>query len=49
MSLLQFQKRLWLQEARRARENAPLMIGKVSMQSHVDELAGTVRIMACDG
>jgi alpha-beta hydrolase superfamily lysophospholipase len=29
-----------------ARENVPLMIGKVSMQSHVDELAGAVRIIA---
>jgi len=29
-----------------ARENVPLLIGKVSMQSFVDELAGAVRIMA---
>jgi len=29
-----------------ARENVPLLIGKVSMQSHVDELAGAVRTMA---
>src|ERR1700694_5506384 len=29
-----------------ARENVPLLIGKMSMQSHVDELAGAVRIMA---
>ncbi len=29
-----------------ARENVPLLIGKISMQSHVDELAGAVRIMA---
>jgi pimeloyl-ACP methyl ester carboxylesterase len=29
-----------------ARENMPLLIGKVSMQSHVDELAGAVRVMA---
>ncbi|HEY4035094.1 MAG TPA: alpha/beta hydrolase [Ktedonobacteraceae bacterium] len=30
-----------------ARENVPLLIGKVSMQSHVDELAGAVHTMAC--
>jgi uncharacterized protein len=29
-----------------ARENVPLLIGKMSMQSHVDELAGAVRTMA---
>lgn len=29
-----------------ARENVPLLMGKLSMQSHVDELAGTVRILA---
>src|SRR5260370_28467781 len=29
-----------------ARENVPLLIGKVSMQSHVDELTGAVRTMA---
>jgi uncharacterized protein len=29
-----------------ARENVPLLIGKMSMQSHVDELAGAVRIIA---
>jgi uncharacterized protein len=29
-----------------ARENVPLLIGKMSMQSHVDELAGAVHIMA---
>ena len=29
-----------------ARENVPLLIGKLSMQSHVDELAGAVRTMA---
>jgi alpha-beta hydrolase superfamily lysophospholipase len=29
-----------------ARENMPLLIGKVSMQSFVDELAGAVRVMA---
>jgi hypothetical protein len=29
-----------------ARENVPLLIGQVSMQSHVDELAGAVRTMA---
>src|SRR5260370_40469249 len=29
-----------------ARENVPLLIGKMSMQSHVDELAGAVCIMA---
>lgn len=29
-----------------ARENIPLLIGKLSMQSHVDELAGAVRTMA---
>src|SRR5579872_823078 len=29
-----------------ARENVPLMIGKMSMQSHVDELAGAVHILA---
>jgi pimeloyl-ACP methyl ester carboxylesterase len=29
-----------------ARENVPLLIGKMSMQSHVDELAGAVRILA---
>ncbi|MEO8970611.1 MAG: alpha/beta fold hydrolase [Ktedonobacteraceae bacterium] len=29
-----------------ARENVELLIGKVSMQSHVDELAGSVRAMA---
>jgi uncharacterized protein len=29
-----------------ARENVPLLIGKMSMQSHVDELAGAVRVMA---
>jgi pimeloyl-ACP methyl ester carboxylesterase len=29
-----------------ARENLQLLIGKVSMQSHVDELAGAVRTMA---
>ena len=29
-----------------ARENVPLLIGKVSMQSFVDELAGAVRVMA---
>jgi pimeloyl-ACP methyl ester carboxylesterase len=29
-----------------ARENVPLLIGKMSMQSHVDELAGAVRAMA---
>src|SRR6202022_1473257 len=28
-----------------ARENVPLLIGKVSMQSHVDELAGAVRTL----
>src|ERR1700694_3795013 len=28
-----------------ARENVPLLIGKLSMQSHVDELAGSVRTM----
>ena len=28
------------------RENIPLLIGKLSMQSHVDELAGAVRILA---
>ena len=28
-----------------ARENVPLLIGKLSMQSHVDELAGAVRTM----
>ncbi|HTK05652.1 MAG TPA: alpha/beta hydrolase [Ktedonobacteraceae bacterium] len=27
-------------------ENVPLLIGKISMQSHVDELAGAVRTMA---
>jgi pimeloyl-ACP methyl ester carboxylesterase len=29
-----------------ARENVPLLIGKLSMQSHVDELAGAVRTLA---
>ncbi len=29
-----------------ARENVPLLIGKVSMQSHVDELAGAVHTIA---
>ncbi len=29
-----------------ARENVPLLIGKMSMQSHVDELAGAVRTVA---
>jgi len=29
-----------------ARENVPLLIGKMSMQSHVDEFAGAVRVMA---
>src|SRR5215469_12498615 len=29
-----------------ARENMPALIGKMSMQSHVDELAGAVRTMA---
>ncbi|GHO57020.1 alpha/beta hydrolase family protein [Ktedonobacter robiniae] len=29
-----------------ARENVPLLIGKLSMQSHVDELAGAVHVMA---
>lgn len=29
-----------------ARENVPLLIGKMSMQSHVDELSGAVRTMA---
>src|SRR5258706_6081625 len=29
-----------------ARENVPLLIGKLSMQSHVDELAGAVRTIA---
>lgn len=29
-----------------ARENVPLLIGKMSMQSHVDELAGAVRTIA---
>src|SRR5258707_12555054 len=29
-----------------ARENVPLLIGKRSMQSHVDELAGALRVMA---
>ena len=29
-----------------ARENVPLLIGKMSMQSHVDELAGAVRAIA---
>ncbi len=29
-----------------ARENVPLLIGKMSMQSHVDELAGAIRVMA---
>ena len=29
-----------------ARENLPLLIGKMSMQSHVDELAGAVRTIA---
>ena len=29
-----------------ARENVPLLIGKMSMQSHVDELAGAVHVMA---
>ena len=29
-----------------ARENMPLLIGKVSMQSFVDELAGAVRVLA---
>src|SRR6266700_5970174 len=29
-----------------ARENVPLLIGKMSMQSHVDELTGAVRTMA---
>ncbi|HEU0002830.1 MAG TPA: alpha/beta fold hydrolase [Ktedonobacteraceae bacterium] len=29
-----------------ARENIPLLIGKMSMQSHVDELAGAVRVLA---
>lgn len=29
-----------------ARENLPLLIGKMSMQSHVDELAGAVRVLA---
>ena len=29
-----------------ARENVPLLIGKLSMQSHVDELAGAVRVLA---
>jgi hypothetical protein len=29
-----------------ARENVPLLIGKISMQSHVDELAGAVRTLA---
>ncbi len=29
-----------------ARENVPLLMGKLSMQSHADELAGTVRILA---
>ncbi|HLZ63734.1 MAG TPA: alpha/beta hydrolase [Ktedonosporobacter sp.] len=29
-----------------ARENVPLLIGKMSMQSHVDELAGAVRVIA---
>jgi len=29
-----------------ARENVPTVIGKLSMQSHVDELAGAVRAMA---
>ncbi len=30
-----------------ARENMQSLIGKLSMQSHVDELAGAVRVMAC--
>ena len=29
-----------------ARENVPLLIGKLSMQSHVDELAGAVHVLA---
>lgn len=29
-----------------ARENVPLLIGKISMQSHVDELAAAVQMMA---
>ena len=29
-----------------ARENVPLLIGKMSMQSHVDELAGAIRTIA---
>src|SRR5450631_1126397 len=29
-----------------AHENVPLLIGKMSMQSHVDELAGAVRVLA---
>ncbi len=29
-----------------ARENVPLLIGKLSMQSHIDELAGAVRTLA---
>jgi uncharacterized protein len=29
-----------------ARENVPLLIGKLSMQSHVDELAGAIRTLA---
>src|SRR6185437_15289419 len=29
-----------------ARENVPLLIGKLSMESHVDELAGAVRTLA---
>src|SRR5947209_2578256 len=29
-----------------ARENVPLLIGKMSMQSHVDELVGAIRTMA---
>jgi alpha-beta hydrolase superfamily lysophospholipase len=32
-----------------ARENMQALIGKVSMQSHVDELAGAVRAMASQG
>lgn len=32
-----------------ARENVPALIGTVSMQSHVDELAGAVRTMASQG
>src|SRR5215470_15223854 len=29
-----------------ARENVPLLIGKMSMQSHADELAGAVHVLA---